>query len=677
MDKNSLIKRVYKKRIAPFTRPLILSSSLVMLSLSILFAADFLGLRTDSTEVSRESRKMVAEALAVQLSALASKGDLSDINSTLSRIVLLNTDIRSAALVRDTDVVLAELGEIGLFDTSKSGSTSTQLRVPIYEQNREWGEVRLVFAPVTDRMQDILWLGFIAFSSMLVFTVFLNRALIQLDPGKAVPGRVDSAMNLFSAGVFVLDAKLRIVMANQSAANIAGCTAEELTGRQLEDWAWRKGDDWQAPWVTTLQSGLAISDEPLSLLDENKQERCFLVSCVFVGDVDEGRKGVLVTLDDMTTVEQQNRELTTMLAKLRQSQDLIEEKNRELNVLATTDPLTGIANRRTLMQELDARLKQAEVNGTALSCIMTDIDYFKQVNDNYGHAVGDDVIKATVGVLKSLCRDIDMVGRYGGEEFVVILPGLDAQAAAKVAERARIAVIALAGGDQLAVSKLSSSFGVSDLSCGATDGKALVDAADQGLYRAKQAGRNRVVIHEASTATESDVSETGTGDSTIVQLMPSESDLMQARVVELEGLLQQRDQKLSVVNEYDALTGMPLRAIFLNRTNAELSRAARDESLVGVVSFGIRNLDRLVSTFGHALCDDLITDVMERLQSGLRSADLVSKLSAEHSLSRITSNEYAILLSSLSDTTSAMVVITRLKRLLSEPFFVGKEKVDK
>lgn len=670
---------VFKTRLASLTRPLILASSLVMLSLSVLFLSDLLGLRTDTAEVSRDSRKVLIEALAVQLSTQASKGELEEIQTSVSRFVLRNNDIHAASLVRDTGVVLAELGDTTLFDNSTSGSTSTQLRVPIYDENRLWGEVRVVFAPVTDRMRDLLSTAFIALCSLVAFTAFLSRALVQLDPGRAVPGRVDSAMNLFSAGVLVLDAKQRIVMANQSAANIANCASNELTGRRLDDWPWQKAEGWQAPWSTTLHSGLAVSDEPLTLLAE-EEERSFLVSCAFVGDGDDGRKGVLVTLDDMTTVERQNRELTSMVVKLRQSQELINEKNRELKLLATTDPLTGIANRRTLMEELEANIQQARLEGTSLSCIMTDIDHFKQVNDNYGHAVGDDVIRATAEVMQELCRDVDMVGRYGGEEFVIVLPGLDAEAAAEVAERARIAVIALAYGDRLAVPKLSSSFGVSDLRCGATDGTALVDAADQGLYRAKEGGRNRVVIYDQELEAEPDnegpsAEEVVDDQVTHEEMTSSASDHAQARVLELEKLLAQRDHELSVISEFDTLTGMPLRAIFLQRTEAELIRAARSETLVGVISFALRDLDLLVSTFGYAQCDDLIRDVAGRLQSGLRSTDVVSMLSAEHSLSRITSNEYGLLLSALNNTTSAMIVVTRLKRLFSKPFLLGEEKV--
>ena len=492
MNRFAIVARGIKAGFTTVKRPLVLASSLVMLSLSVLFMADLLGLKISTDEVSTDSRSVAVEALAVQMSTLADKGNQQELQTALSLFVLRNGDVDSAELVRATGVVLARIGDTALFESSFSGSSQNQLRVPIYENERLWAEVRVAFAPMDNVWHQLGSLAFVAGVMLVAFTAFLSRALVQLDPGRAVPGRVDFAMNLFSAGVIVLDAKLRIVMTNESACTIADLNGKNVTGHVLDDWQWQKKGDWQTPWARTLHTGLAVSHEPLTLINSAGEERELLVSCAFVGD--SRRKGVLITLDDITTVERQNRELTRMVVKLRNSRELIARKNRELKLLATTDPLTGIANRRTLMEELEAHMQQARHNGTSLACIMTDIDHFKQVNDNYGHAVGDDVIRATADVIKQLCRDTDIVGRYGGEEFVFVLPGMDAQLAAEVAERARIAVVALAHGDLLAVPELSSSFGVSDLSCGAVDATALIDAADQGLYQAKQQGRNCVVI---------------------------------------------------------------------------------------------------------------------------------------------------------------------------------------
>ena len=664
-----------KARIRSMTRPFFLASSLVLLSLSVLFMADLFGLETSSNDNSKETRKVIAETLAVQLSTLASKGEVSDIQAAISRFVLRNDDVHAAAMIRDTGVVVAQIGDMSQFDESVSRSTSTQLRVPIYQGSESWGEVHVVFEAAASRWREVIAFAFIAFFSLVSFTAFLGRALVQLDPGKAVPGRVDSAMDLFNAGVIVLDGNLRIVMANKSAEAMAENDSKELIGDTLESWAWKRDAGWEALWKSTLETGVSVSDHHMTLQTRSGDERSVLVSCVFVGDSDSEAKGVLVTLDDVTTLENQNRNLTTMVERLRDYQNVIEEKNRDLKKLATTDGLTGIANRRSLMESLEELYSEAISHEAPLSCIMTDIDFFKQVNDTYGHKVGDDVIVACADVLKSLAREQDVVGRYGGEEFVMVLPGLNAAAAAEIAERARVATLALAYGDDLPLESLSSSYGVADLTSGVTNSPSLVDTADSCLYLAKEQGRNRVVVFDSKGMEAAD-SLVPVVQSPAVAVVPrSTSDHYQARMLELQKMIEQRDDQLNRMDEYDANTGIPLRKVFLQRAEAELMNSGRSDALVGIISFCFRDIDRLISKFGYVLCQELLNEVIERLQNGLRSTDLVSMLSDEHSLSRLTLNEYAVLLSSLSDTTSAMIVVTRLKRMLSKPFFVSGEKV--
>jgi len=169
--------------------------------------------------------------------------------------------------------------------------------------------------------------------------------------------------------------------------------------------------------------------------------------------------------------------------------------NRRLEEAALLDPLTGIPNRRYAMDRIQQEWAAAERGARALSCMLIDVDHFKSVNDNYGHDVGDLVLKRVADVLKHTARAQDVVCRIGGEEFLMICPDSDAQAAAQCAERLRQAV----GAMRMQVGKVSLqvtiSLGVAAMGPAMRGPEAMVKAADQAVYAAKQAGRNRSCIY--------------------------------------------------------------------------------------------------------------------------------------------------------------------------------------
>jgi diguanylate cyclase (GGDEF)-like protein len=160
---------------------------------------------------------------------------------------------------------------------------------------------------------------------------------------------------------------------------------------------------------------------------------------------------------------------------------------------ASHDPLTGLWNRREILAILVKQLSRVRREGGCVSVIMADLDHFKKVNDTYGHMAGDVVLRQTARRMLSLVRDYDYVGRYGGEEFLLVLPGCDRDSALTFAERLRQRI----GGEGMAIPEgrvsVTISLGVASAdaaSAGYVD--TLVRAADQALYRAKRGGRNRV-----------------------------------------------------------------------------------------------------------------------------------------------------------------------------------------
>jgi len=175
---------------------------------------------------------------------------------------------------------------------------------------------------------------------------------------------------------------------------------------------------------------------------------------------------------------------------------IIELEQRMLK-LATIDFLTGVLNRRAFFERIEQEINRSLRENTSLSLILTDIDYFKKVNDRYGHQSGDMVLQGFTGQLLNSSRPYDFVGRYGGEEFVICLPGADISQSMSVAERMRSKVeemkVMLPDGSQSI--RITASFGVTSFLMGSKEKTdSLIKRVDNALYKAKNEGRNRVCM---------------------------------------------------------------------------------------------------------------------------------------------------------------------------------------
>jgi diguanylate cyclase (GGDEF)-like protein len=166
-------------------------------------------------------------------------------------------------------------------------------------------------------------------------------------------------------------------------------------------------------------------------------------------------------------------------------------QQKTLERFATVDELTGSPNRRVFLERLESEVDRCSRLGTRLCVVFVDIDHFKRINDDHGHQVGDKVLKEIFARMEESLRVYDFVGRYGGDEFVMALPGNDAEGGAAVAERLRESV---REGPLGKVTGVTISLGVAELEAG-MDGEGLLKNADMALYGAKNKGRNRTEMY--------------------------------------------------------------------------------------------------------------------------------------------------------------------------------------
>jgi diguanylate cyclase (GGDEF)-like protein/PAS domain S-box-containing protein len=289
---------------------------------------------------------------------------------------------------------------------------------------------------------------------------------------------------------------LKILDCNENACRMNGRSREELIGQpanvlHMEDTASLVDDpSFRENMFRYMSSGKTVSmevnhrypDGSLRVIETN-------MSLLTV----HGRRALMGIDRDITDrkaaerqVQQANEDLAAQLAENQKLQELLREQ-------ALRDALTGLYNRRFLQETLDRELAEASRTQTPLSLLMLDVDFFKELNDTYGHAAGDVVLQTIAGLLQQQFRAMDLPCRYGGEEFVMVMPTANCPAALTRAETLRQLIAGqqtLYHGQSLQVTV---SVGVASFPEHGTSGDELLRAADGAMYAAKQAGRNTVV----------------------------------------------------------------------------------------------------------------------------------------------------------------------------------------
>ncbi len=244
----------------------------------------------------------------------------------------------------------------------------------------------------------------------------------------------------------------------------------------------------------TLKSDPDTADIPVIFLSARTETRD-KIKGLEIGGVDYitkpfDRGEVLARVRTQIKIRRLTKELVLTNAELRQKNQELAEANAAITKLMRTDALTGLANRRYFLEQLKIIMSSAQRHQTPLSMIMADLDHFKIINDTYGHAGGDQVLKEFGGLLKKCSRREDLAARFGGEEFTMALPMTGLSRARILAERIRSRLQEMECGQIRC--KVTGSFGISQFRPGDT-AESLIERADRALYQAKAAGRNQVM----------------------------------------------------------------------------------------------------------------------------------------------------------------------------------------
>jgi len=294
-------------------------------------------------------------------------------------------------------------------------------------------------------------------------------------------------------GLVVLDREFKVQLWNSFMQNHSAKMPDQVLGKSLfelfpelpEGWFKRKAESvfvlensafttWeQRPYLFRFNNYRPIT----SIADFMYQNSTIIPLCNVRGEVEH----ICLILYDVTEIAVNRLQLQTA--------------NTQLRTLSRTDGLTGLLNRKTWENELEHEYRRFQRHHHHSCMIMFDIDHFKNVNDSYGHPTGDEVIRQTASALLNSLRDIDIAGRYGGEEFAVILVDTNAEGALVVAERLRQKIESLVIEHDEHKVRYTISLGIAELDSSMTEPTQWIEHADKGLYQAKNSGRNNSVIY--------------------------------------------------------------------------------------------------------------------------------------------------------------------------------------
>jgi len=465
---------------------------------SLVWMAIGIGLIPNPHQLNVEKRISLGKAIAVNVATFAESKRSNELETILQRTVEVEDSLVSLGIARNgkSRYFMTCGPHLEGWEPNQTIHDGRQLEVEILANGRPWGTLQIVYStlktsgPTGFFVFPLALVAFVGASMTLLSWAVLSKTFRYLNPSKVVPDRVKSALDTLAEGLALISPSGEIAHANQAFCTIVKCDEGEILGGHLEDFDWSTPDDvvgLELPWVTCQVSNARVCGEIVQLRTSDQPVRKFVVNATPIQGANNSIRGALVSFDDVTAIENKNAELGKMIHTLRSSRDEVERQNERLNFLASFDPLTKCMNRRAFFGQFEAHWEKSEDG--QLVIMMLDVDHFKLVNDNHGHSVGDEVLRVMGELLHNEVGDRGLVCRYGGEEFIVLVPNAEMVEAVELAEQIRASI---ESNSETGIS-FTVSIGLSSKSFGSMDAQHMLDQADESLYTAKRHGRNQVV----------------------------------------------------------------------------------------------------------------------------------------------------------------------------------------
>lgn len=624
-----------------------ISIGLVMLTVSMLLIADILGLLDNDLENNRRSNFQFGQTIALQISNSIANEKKSRLETAIKvlkdkkkSLLSIGVRLRSNQLFIDTGNHKKLWGRV-----DQKYKKHTHFEYPIYNGKKKWGQLELRFEDPKifevagfQFSQFALLILFFMFSGFSLYRLYLKRSLKHLDPNNVVPSRVRNALDALAEGVVLLDVKENILLANQAFLNKTHLEEKELLGKKLSSLSWMRMED-DPPWVRSMRENLKLFTEEVRF-KTGHTEKIFTVNCSPIVSDSKSMHGSLITFDDVTELEEKESELQ----KLKRLQAEVNDRNRELRALATKDSLTGCLNRRAFFEKLEREVEENTAENIPYTIAMLDIDHFKNINDTFGHQLGDMVIKALAKIIRRTIRVNDFVCRYGGEEFCLYLKNVNMKQSQIILKRIKedFENYNFNGFKELTEANMASSIGVSDHTNNATDITENINQADLALFLAKKSGRNQICFYDESTT---------------------------EKIKELDENFKGINGSLSEFK--DNITGLSARSVFIQTVSELIELYQVSQKVFGLIMIDINMFKRVNESIGHSAGDKLLKEVGDRITKCFRDVDIIGDLNydvEESNICRLGGDEFGIIVNNIQDQSVMQGIIERCIQTIIEPY---------